>query len=168
MAKHIVTTTDDQKFETDCIACSIARQEVGFPGGIIKETKFFQVINDFEIPIPAFLIINSKRHIGSLAYFTEEESADFIDFLVQVRAALKKVLGVERVTIIQEEKTIDSHFHMWLFPWYPWMGAVGSGLPAIRSIMEFARTHNKTEIILKQIAEDSEKLRIFLSQQLKT
>ncbi|HEY4525574.1 MAG TPA: hypothetical protein VJL32_00550 [Candidatus Paceibacterota bacterium] len=168
MAKHTIITTDNQKLETDCIACSIARQEISFPGGIIEETKFFQVANDFEIPIPSFLIINSKRHFGSLADFTEEEAADFIDFLVRVRSALRKVSGAERITIVQEEKTTDSHFHVWLFPWYPWMKEIGSGLAAIQPIMEFARTHHKTEIVLKQIVEGSEKLRIFLNQQLKT
>ncbi len=38
------------------------------------------------------------------------------DTIYLIRIALRECLGVERVTIIQEEKDNSSHFHIWMLP----------------------------------------------------
>ncbi len=78
---YVITTADGRKVEVDCIACAISKNEVQILGGIIAESEYFQVSNDFEYPIPGFLIINSKRHVRGIGDFTEEEAADFGLFL---------------------------------------------------------------------------------------
>ncbi len=160
---HTITTADNKKVQVECIACAIAKHEVEVPGGMLWETEFFQAAHDFEIPIPGFVIVSSKRHFTSVADFTGPEAADFTRSLVKVRRALKEAADGERITLVQEEKTGDSHFHIWLFPWQDWMNKMGSDLSAIRPILEFARANHKTDEILREISGRSEKIRKTLS-----
>jgi hypothetical protein len=41
--------------------------------------------------------------------------------LVRVRKAMKKVLGIEYVDVLQREDSPDWDFHLLIFPKYPWM-----------------------------------------------
>lgn len=161
--KHTIITTDNQKIEVACIGCAISRKEVAMIGGIIAETPYFEITHDFEIPIPGFFIINSKRHFAGFADFTDHETRDFSAFLVRVRKALKEALDIHNITIIQEEKTANSHFHVWLFPWQDWMVKVGSGLSSIRPILEYARAHHETDGILREIEKKSKLLKEHLA-----
>jgi len=157
-----ITTADNTKVEVECIACAIAKKEVEVIGGTIAETRHFNVSNDFEYPIPGFLIIGSNRHVRSVADFDAEESVEFVTFLANIRKAMRTI-GIEKVTMVQEERTEDSHFHLWLFPWYEWMEEIGKGVSSIRKIMEFAGANNKTEPVFERIRSDCEKLRAILA-----
>ena len=156
---HTIKTIDGREVTVSCIACAISKKEIEVFGVIIAESEHFQVANDFEIPIPGFLIVNSKRHIQGSGDFSLAEAEDFGTFLSKVRKAMREVLDIKAVTLIQEEKTENSHFHMWLFPWYEWMKEIGVGLTSIPSIMEHAKEHRGGEGTLTEIAAASEKLR---------
>ena len=92
-----IITLDNKEFETDCIGCTLAKHEIEPLGGYIAETKYFQVTQDTEIPIPGFMILNSIRHIRGLADFTSEEQTDFIAFATRIRVAMRDVLKISGV-----------------------------------------------------------------------
>lgn len=106
-----------KEHEVECIACAIQSGDVDLPVKRITETKHFVAEQDFEYPIEGFVIIASKRHLKSVIDMSKEEQADLIDFIVKCRTAMKEALGIEEVTIVQEETSTSSHFHVWLFPW---------------------------------------------------
>jgi diadenosine tetraphosphate (Ap4A) HIT family hydrolase len=145
----------------DCIACSIQRGEISSPVERIAETKYFVAEQDFEYPIEGFLIIASKRHIKSVSEFTEEEQKDFANFLVKCRKAMKEKLGIEEATLIQEESSSSSHFHLWLFPWLPWMGDVERKISNIKELMDKAKKEHLIEAELSKIKDSSRKLKSF-------
>lgn len=162
--KQKIISADNKKVVVDCIGCALSRGEIDVIGGLVVETKNFTVAQDFEIPIPGFLIIGSKRHFYSFADLTDEEKRDFIELLIRVRKAMRDCLKIDKVTVVQEEKTTDSHFHVWLFPWYEWMEKIGADLSSIRKIMEYARKKLKTKENLTKIKKDIETTRAHLRQ----
>jgi diadenosine tetraphosphate (Ap4A) HIT family hydrolase len=159
-----IIAADGREVALECIGCAISKKEVAPPGGMIAETDYFTLANDFEYPIKGFLIIGSKRHFQSVADFTPEESANFSSFLIKTRKAMRDVLGIQQVTIIQEEKSKESHFHIWVFPWHEWIKEIGSDIVSIRAIMQYAKEHYSTKEAMDEIASDSQKLREYFSR----
>jgi diadenosine tetraphosphate (Ap4A) HIT family hydrolase len=143
----------------DCIACSIQSGEVALPVERIAETNYFVAEQDFEYPIEGFTVIVAKRHIKSFLEFTDEEQKDFISFLIKCRKAMKEKLGIEEITIIQEETTNSSHFHIWLFPWHSWMSDYKKKIDNVMKIMEMAKKEHSNEVELLKIKESTKKLK---------
>ena len=148
-----------KEHEINCIACSIQNGEVELPVGRIAETEHFVVEQDFGYPIEGFMILVSKRHIKSISEFTDDEQKDFIDFMMKCRNAMKEKLGVEEITIIQEEPSSSSHFHVWLFPWLPWMSGYKKKVNNVMTIMDIAKKERSTTDELEKIKEASAKLK---------
>lgn len=157
MAK--ITDISGKEVEVDCIACAIQKKEVELPVERIGETGSFVLEQDFEWPIEGFLIIASKRHIQSISEFNKKEEKEFFDFLKKSRKLMKDVLGIEKVTIIQEEIDLGSHFHVWLFPWHNWMEPHGSKLDDIRNLMKYAKENFSGKEHLEKLREIGKKLK---------
>lgn len=148
-----------QKKAVDCLGCDRERGDITI-GGIVQ-TAFFDAHQDFEIPIRGFVILSSRRHIQSMDEFTTEERVDFMNLIVELRRALRETLGIDIVCIIQEEDT-SHHFHVWIFPRYPWMEEqFGRKIESVRPIMEHARSHMKTNENLKIIEEANLQMRAY-------
>lgn len=145
--------------EISCIACAIQSGEVSLPVERIAETQHFVAEQDFEYPIEGFVIIASKRHIKSILEFTDEEQVDFTKFLIECRKAMKAKLGIETITIVQEEASSSSHFHVWMFPWLPWMSEYKRKVNNVMKIMEIAKQEKSNEIELGKIKESTKKLK---------
>ena len=165
MSKQKITDIYGNTQEVECLSCAIQQGIVKAPGGLIAESKHFKAEQDFEIPIPGFIIVVSKRHVTSIDEFTEEEQIDFIKFWVKVRKAMRQALGLDNVYFVQEEDT-EHHFHVWLFPRYDWMTEekFGRKINSVRPIMEYARKNMKTPENLKAVDEATEELREALSK----
>jgi diadenosine tetraphosphate (Ap4A) HIT family hydrolase len=134
----------NQQWDCKCIGCSIGNGEMIPPGGILINTTNFVLHQDPEIPISAFLIIASKKHIKSISELTYEESQELFDLVYRGRMALKSIEGIKEVSIIQEERS--GHFHLWLLPRYEWMDdKFENSLSAVRDILSYAKSHHKTE-----------------------
>ena len=161
------TTITDIKGKTKkigCLACAIQKGEVESPGGGIASSKFFSAGQDYEIPIPGFVILRSKRHIQSVDEFTAAEQQDFIKFLCRLRQGMRKALKVSVVYFFQREDT-PFHFHLWLFPRYPWMEKkFGLRVKSLKPIIEYARKYLKTKKNLKKVDQATQKLKQFFSQ----
>jgi diadenosine tetraphosphate (Ap4A) HIT family hydrolase len=157
--KRQITDVYGNVVEVDCIGCAIIQKQVETRGEPVLETAHFNIHQDFEIPIPGFMIMASNRHIQSVDEFTAEERSDFIDSLASLRKALRKTLSVEHVYLIQEEDTKD-HFHLWVFPRYDWMlKDFGRKIESVRPIMEYARANLKTPENLAKLDETIDLLR---------
>ena len=102
-------------WEYACMGCAIADGTMLPPGEMIKRTKQFCVHQDPLIPLPGFLVIASTRHIHSIAQMQAGEYEEFSNLVKRTHQAIKAVVGVEYLTIVQEEHS--HHFHLWFFPW---------------------------------------------------
>jgi diadenosine tetraphosphate (Ap4A) HIT family hydrolase len=160
MTREIIDIHSNKK-QIDCLGCARERGEIG--SGSILRTDHFDAHQDYEIPIPGFVIISSKRHLKSVDEFSDKEQADFIKTLSRVRKAMRTALGIESVYLVQEEDT-SHHFHIWLFPRYEWMMPFGRKIQSVRPIMEHAREHMKTHEVLKSVDEAVEKMKEMLHE----
>lgn len=147
-----------------CLGCAIENGEVERRGGSIAATTHFNANQDWEIPIPGFVIVASRRHLQSIDELTDEERDDFIQFLCRVRHTMREVLNIQTVYFIQEEDTSD-HFHVWMFPRYPWMAErFGRKIQSVRPIMEYARGNLKTENNLMSVDEAIENMKRYFKE----
>ena len=142
----------NNKWNCECIGCSIALGEIMPPGGVIEETKNFILHQDPEIPIKAFFIIASKKHIKSISELNYEESQELFNLVYRTRVTMKNVKDIKEVTIIQEERS--GHFHLWLLPRYEWMEErFQNSLTSVREITEYAKINFKSEENIQSILE---------------
>lgn len=121
------------EWDIDCLGCAISNQTMSVPGGLIQRTQYFCVHQDPLVPLPGFLVIASLRHIQSLSEMDEREYNEFSNLVKETHQAIKEVIGVKYLTVIQEEKA--KHFHLWFFPWSERL-IVHYGQPALTKIRE--------------------------------
>ncbi len=163
--KREIVDIKGNKKQIGCLGCAIQSGEAESSGGSIATTKYFDAQQDYEIPIPGFVILASKRHLQSVDEFTQEEREDFIEFLCRLRKTIRQALDIQVVYLIQEEDT-SHHFHVWVFPRYDWMvEKFGREIQSVRPIMEYARENLKTEENLKKVDEATEKLRNYYQKE---
>ena len=153
-----ITDISGKIVNTNCLSCAIAQNKVEIRGGSVIRSTHFDVHQDFEIPIPGFMILTSLRHFKSVDEFTDEESVEFMKVLRAARKLQRNVLGINTVYLHQEEDT-SHHFHLWMFPRYDWMAAqFGRKAESMRPILEYARNELKTEDNLHKLDEDVKRL----------
>jgi len=163
--KREIVDIKGNKKQLGCLGCAIQKGEVESPGGSIASTKYFDAHQDYEIPIPGFVILASKRHLQSVDEFTNEEKTDFIEFLSHLRQTMRKACGVQVVYLIQEEDT-SHHFHVWMFPRHDWlMERFGRKIQSVRPIMEYARENMKTPKNLQKVDEAMEKMKKYFQKE---
>lgn len=139
-----------------CTGCRVANEEIGI---IIYETKNFVLLQDPEVPIKGFLIIQSKKHTNSFINFNENEREELNTLLFKARKSLMDLNICQEVTIVQEERS--KHFHIWLFPYYDWMKEkFGKGIKHLRDINEYA-IQNATEKDRQEVLDTIEQLKIY-------
>lgn len=145
----------------DCIACAIQTGQVTLPIERIAETEHFVAEQDFEYPIEGFVIVASKRHIRSITELSEGESTNLMQFLISCRKAMREQLGISEITIVQEEHSSSSHFHIWLFPWLSWMDEHGyrRKVTDIAAVMKEAKGAPRTPEQGQRLALVAEKLK---------
>lgn len=119
---HVFT---GQELRIDCIGCAISAMPADSYAGTIHVGSSFHVHQDLETALPGFVIISTHRHIATIADFTAQEMSEFGRILFAARKALRDA-GFETVYMFQNEDSAD-HFHLWLFPAYPWMTELGTG-----------------------------------------
>jgi len=148
----IVKDILDKEWNCKCIGCSIASGDMTPPGEIIMSTENFVLHQDPEVPIKAFLIIASKKHIKSMSELNYAESQELFGLVYRARVALKSIKDIKEVSIIQEERS--GHFHLWLLPRYEWMDEkFENSLSSVRDIMSYAKNNYKTEENIADILE---------------
>jgi len=125
-----------------------------FPDEIILTTENFVVAQDWEVPIPAFFILSTKRKIRSISEFTDEEATEFGPLIKKVRQGMLVALGIEDVYFFQNEDT-EHGFHLWMFPRYEWMREIGVKIESVRPIMLAAQKLELTEELMAEVKKSA-------------
>lgn len=150
--------------DAECVACDVQSGKIVLPVMRIAETKSFVVEQDSECAIEGFLVIVSKRHVFSIDEFNDEETIELARLVAATRRAMRAVFGNIGVTMVQEERTRTSHFHLWLFPWHGWMLERWSGKTnEMEEIMAYSRNNLSSPAVLEQVRETAARLKESLS-----
>lgn len=160
----IIESIDGKKKNVKCIGCAIQKGILKRYGGLVTETKYFDVQQDYEVPIPGFFVIASKRHIVGFADFNKEEKKEFIDLICKLRKGMKEVLKIKYISLLFREDIIESkvnpsHFHIALLPKYDWM----KKLPSNPEILKYAIKNLKTKDNLKKVNEATKKIKKYFN-----
>ena len=133
-----------------------------FPKENIITTKYFDVHQDREVPIPGFFIIAPLRKLKSVDEFSDEEAIEFINLIRKVRKGKRDVLKIEGVCFFQNEDT-EHGFHLWIFPRYKWMEKFGRKIQSVRPIMNYAKENMLSDDVFNEVKEDVKKMKEFMS-----
>jgi diadenosine tetraphosphate (Ap4A) HIT family hydrolase len=106
-------------WEAECMGCGLAQGTMTPPGGMIAANRSCYLHQDPEVPLEAFLVIGTTRHVRSLVEVSVDEQANVLEMVRLARQLMLEVPDMDSVTVVQEERS--AHFHLWLFPWYRWM-----------------------------------------------
>lgn len=103
-----------------CPGCAYGRHEFQLDCGMAYENDRFTLSQDWEMPIPGFMIVAPKRHIEKLCELTDEERNEMF-FIANKAVEIMRANHIcERFDYIFEEKK-DRHLHVWILPRYEWM-----------------------------------------------
>ncbi|MFA6250512.1 MAG: hypothetical protein WC686_03345 [Candidatus Shapirobacteria bacterium] len=128
--------------------------------GIVLETVNFRVHQDYALPIPGMMVVETRRHIRSMTEFTADELSDLVSVLVRTREAMRDA-GIEEAILVQEERS--SHFHAWWLPIYPWIRDVAGGkIRNIQLIFDHAKKYMVTEGNIKKVEETIRRIKASL------
>lgn len=131
--------------------------------GTIIITEHFDIHQDWEIPIPGFFIMASKRKIDSIADFNNGEIREFTELLCKLRRGMKDVLGIENVYLFQREDT-ESGFHLWVFPRFDWMERFGKKVESVRPIIDYANEKFKDGKNQEEISDMVKKIKKYMEK----
>lgn len=139
-------TYDNKVVEFDsCPGCLYANHKFSLTCGMIYENENFTVSQDWELPIPGFIIISPKRCVEKLNNLTKNERDEMFDLVDFVIAKLRKNKVCDRFEIIFEEKE-NRHLHVWIMPRQDWMkNIVEDIIDNIGKICEYAKENMKNE-----------------------
>ena len=111
-------------YSKGCPGCDrIEPQPVGL--AIVLETEYFRVHQDYVLPIPGMMVVESKRHVNNPEGLSEDEKQEFAIVWSRVSQAVRSFRGVVDIMHVLQDKS--SHFHFWLLPVYPWMNDATDG-----------------------------------------
>lgn len=135
--------------------------EILFQNEKIIVTKFFDVHQDWIIPIPGFFIVESLRKIRSIAELNNEEAFDFINLIREIRLGMKDVLKIKDVYLFQNEDS-KYGFHFWMFPRHQWMEKFGRKIESVRPIINYAKENMRNKKITQEVKESVDKMRDYI------
>jgi len=146
-----------------CIGCSLINKAIKSPCETIFESKNFLVNQDYEVPIPGFVVLSTKRHIKGILDFNNNEEKEFYKLVKNIRLALSKALDIKYVMLFSNESKIiskrnPSHFHFCFLP------KDGFESKTLNETLVYAKENMKTENNIKRVKESAIKLKKFLSK----
>lgn len=153
-------TYDNKLIEFDgCPGCLYANHKFSLTCGMIYENEGFTISQDWELPIPGFIIVSPKRCVEKLNDITKRERDEMFDLVDFVIVSLRKHKVCDRFEIIFEEKE-NRHLHVWIMPRQDWMtNLVGDIVDNIGKICEYAKENLKSENTYNEINRVTEILK---------
>ena len=133
-----------------------------FPNEKIIVTKYFDVHQDWGVPIPGFFIVASRKGRTSLAEFNSNEAGEFFNIVMKLRKGMRDILGIKTVCFFQDEGTHHNLFHFWIFPRYEWMDKFGKKIESIRPIIIYARENMTNEEVFSKVKEMVKKMKEYM------
>lgn len=155
MGKMINYFNEEVEFK-GCPGCAYARHDFKLPSGMAYENEKFTLSQDWELPIPGFMIVSPKRCIEKFSELTEEEKIEIFKIVDKTILILRNNNICDRFDVIFEEKE-NRHFHIWIMPRQKWMlEIVDDIIDNIGKIFEYAKLNFRTEdnyIRIKEITD---------------
>jgi len=147
-----ITLSNGKTVEVECLSCTLTGGQIEPDGGGIVETEHFHAHQDVAYPIKGLVILASKRHFTCLDEMSNEEQLDYIEILMKIRKAQRKVLGIDTVYYFYNEDTTH-HFHTWMVPRYEWMADFGKSIESVRPVLLHARNEMNDEVNNRSVLE---------------
>ena len=135
-----------------------------FPNDKIIVTKYFDIHQDWDVPIPGFFIIASTKGKISLDEFDDEEANEFFVLVRKLRKGMREILGIKTVYFFQDESTHHGIFHLWVFPKYEWMDQFGQKIESIRPIINYAKENMVNEDVSGEVKDMVKKMADYMTQ----
>lgn len=136
-----------------CLGCNLSNKDIH---ELLYKDEYFNVSQDFELPINGFIIISTNNHVVSINELNKEQRYRLIDLENRIIELLKKYDISDRFRIIFEEK---GHFHIWIVPEYEWMKENGKIIFNLEYIFNYAKNNLRNEYNLKKIDDTCKKLK---------
>lgn len=134
-----------------CPGCAYAKHEFDIQCGRAYENDRFILAQDWELPIPGFLIISPKKHAEKLEELSLDEKNEMFKIADKTISILRNNNICERFNLILEEKN-GKHIHLWVMPRHDWMTKLCDGIiNDIGIIKDYAINNLKNEDIYKMI-----------------
>ena len=156
MPEETETSFYGKTYSIGCPGCNrIEPQPDGL--AIVYEDEYFRAHQDYALPIPGMMVIETKRHIKRITEFKRGEKEGIANVLMKIRQAMRSV-GLEEAVLIQQEKS--SHFHVWWLPIHPWMREATNGrLRNIQDIFDYAKKNLKNKEDIKAVEKTTRKIK---------
>ncbi|MEX1013924.1 MAG: HIT domain-containing protein [Candidatus Paceibacterota bacterium] len=138
----------------NCIGCDVYNGNIDMSDSLVYENDLFRVVHDTENPIPGFFVISSKRHVRTLNELNSKELENLFNLIVRTRKGMEDILGIEKVSLIQEDGPENMHFHLWFFPWYSWMNElelIAFDTEKMRKIMKYSQENMRTDDNIQKV-----------------
>ncbi len=135
-----------------------------FPNEKIIITKNFDVHQDWEVPIPGFFVIASRKNKVSFDEFNAEEIDELFNLIKKLRKGMREVLDIKIVCFFQDEGTHDHLFHIWIFPRHGWMNEFGSKIESIRPIINYAKNNMVNEDVFEEVKDMVGKMKEYMNK----
>ena len=142
-----------------CPGCAYAGHEFHLDCGLAYENERFTLSQEWELPIPGFMIVAPKRHIEMLSELTEEERNEMFSLADKAVKIMRGKHICERFDYIFEEKE-NRHLHVWILPRYAWMTENTDDIIAdLGVIFEYALCNLRSEDNYREIERITEIVR---------
>lgn len=135
-----------------------------FPNEKILVTQYFDIHQDWAVPIPGFFIIASTKGRIALDEFSGEEANEFFALLRKLRKGMREILGINTVCFFQDEGTHHRLFHLWIFPRYKWMDKFGVKIESIRPIIQYAKENMADENTIQEVKDMVRKMADYMKK----
>lgn len=141
-----IVTYDNKIIEfNSCPGCLYANHKFSLTCGIAFENENFTVSQDWELPIPGFIIVSPKRCVEKLSDMSKNERDEMFDLINFSITSLRNNNICERFNVLFEEKE-NRHLHVWIMPRYEWMqNVVGDIIDNIGKICDYAKENMKKD-----------------------
>ena len=126
------------RYNGDCPSCSFANHEFELPCGIIYEDEICHVAQDWELPIPNFVVVAPKRHVELMMELTCEEKDRIFNIVNKVITIMHNKIGVNRINCLYKELE-NRHFHIWIWSRDGWKEKGINPILDMRKLMEYAK-----------------------------
>ena len=138
---------------TGCPGCAFVQEKFSIPSGIVYRDEFFNIAQDWQLPIDGFLVISPIRHVLYLSELTDYERNEIFSLANKTIITLKKALPDTNYNLIICEA--GYHLHIWLMPRHNWMkDLVGKNIAKnMGTIFDYAKANLKTKENIDKIAE---------------
>lgn len=104
--------------DNECRWCFIKNNEEKIWSHIkpVYKDKLISIRQDAEWPVPWFYVVSINEHIWSIADIPDKIVARLWIAVKYLRIALRDVLLIGKTQIYQEERIINSHYHIRVLP----------------------------------------------------